>query len=189
MSQSQQRNSLTNSLYHPSLLEDLLCYILCPQEGWIYAGPLISFQTYFLQWFKIVADTWKFIMLLLYILWSDLKKIMVSGLNEQLQQQYTLLKPNCHGWWSFKMKSGREDTLKERYAIKFCLKLGKMPQKRIEYFRRLLEHLAWIEHQFLSGIRESRKAGSLWGRMRGVGGVSQYTKFDYKELGLLWWGF
>ena len=24
-----------------------------------------------------------------------------------------------------------------------------------------LDHLAWIEHQFLSGIRDSRKAGSL----------------------------
>ena len=29
------------------------------------------------------------------------------------------------------MQSGREDTLEERYAIKFCFKLGKMPQKRI----------------------------------------------------------
>ena len=39
---------------------------------------------------------------------------MISGLNEQLQQEleYTLL-------------SGREDTLEERYAIKFCFKLGK----------------------------------------------------------------
>ena len=38
-------------------------------------------------------------------------------------------------------------------------------------FRRLLDHLAWIEHQFLSGIRDSRKAGSLWGVMRSVGEV------------------
>ena len=28
-----------------------------------------------------------------------------------------------------------------------------------------------FEHQFLSGIRDWRKAGSLWGKMRGVGGV------------------
>ena len=34
----------------------------------------------------------------------------------------------------------------------------------MECFRLLLEHLAWIEHQFLSGIKDSRKAGSLWGR-------------------------
>ena len=32
-----------------------------------------------------------------------------------------------------------------------------MPQKRMECFRLLLEHLAWIEHQFLSGIRDSRR--------------------------------
>ena len=29
----------------------------------------------------------------------------------------------------------------------------------MECFRLLLEHLAWIEHQFLSGIRDSRKTG------------------------------
>ena len=32
--------------------------------------------------------------------------------------------------------------------------------------RLLFDHLAWIEHQFLSSIRDSRKAGSLWGMMR-----------------------
>ena len=44
-----------------------------------------------------------------------------------------------------------------------------MPQKRMEYFRLLLENLAWIEHQFLSGIRDSRKAESLWGMMSRCG--------------------
>ena len=48
-----------------------------------------------------------------------------------------------------------------------------MPQKRLECFRLLLKHLAWIEHQFLSGIRDSRKTGSLWGMMRGVAGVRE----------------
>ena len=49
---------------------------------------------------------------------------MISGLNEQLQQQleYTQLKPDCHSWWISKMQS---DTLEERYAIKFCFKVGK----------------------------------------------------------------
>ena len=41
----------------------------------------------------------------------------------------------------------------------------------MECFRLLFDHLAWIEHQFLSGRRDSRKAGSLWGMMRIVGGV------------------
>ena len=52
---------------------------------------------------------------------------MISSSNEQLQQQleYTLLKPDCHCWWISKMQSGREDTLEEQYAIKFCFKLGK----------------------------------------------------------------
>ena len=61
----------------------------------------------------------------------------------------------------------------------------------MECFRLLLEHLAWIEHQFLSGIRDSRKAGSLWGMMRGVGGVrkSVHQSWLAKGLGLLCWGF
>ena len=52
---------------------------------------------------------------------------MISGSNEQLQQEleYTLLKLDCQSWWFSKMLSEREDTLKERYAIKFCFKLGK----------------------------------------------------------------
>ena len=52
---------------------------------------------------------------------------MISGLNQQLHQQleYTLLNPDCHCWWISKMQSGREDTLEERYAIKFCFKIGK----------------------------------------------------------------
>ena len=136
-------------------------------------------------------------MLLLYILWDDWPIFMISASNEQLQQQleYALLKPDCHSWWISKMQSGREDTLEERYTIKFCFKLGKMPQKRMECFKMLLEHLAWIEHRFLRGIRDSRKAGSLWGMMRGVGGVRKSIHQSWLAkglgfgLGLLCWGF
>ena len=39
--------------------------------------------------------------------------------------EYNLLKPDCHRWWISKMQSGYEDTLEERYAIKFSFKLGK----------------------------------------------------------------
>ena len=68
-------------------------------------------------------------MLLQYISWDDWPIFMISGSNEQLQQEseYTLLKPYCHSCWISKMQSGREDTLEERYQIKFCFKLGKMP--------------------------------------------------------------
>ena len=65
----------------------------------------------------------------------------------------------------------------------------------MEYFRLLLEHLAWIKHQFLSGMRDSRKAGSLRGMMRGVGGVRKSIHQSWLAtglrlwLGLLCWGF
>ena len=86
-----------------------------------------SFQTFFVQAFKIVVGSWKFSMLLLYILWDDWPIFMISDSNEQQQQQfeYTLLKSDCHSWWISKMQSGREDTLEKWYAIKFCFKLGK----------------------------------------------------------------
>ena len=67
---------------------------------------------------------------------------------------------------------------------KILFKLGKNAQKRIECFRLLLEHLAWIEHQFLSGIRDSRKPG---------GGVRKSIHHSWLAkglgLGLLCWGF
>ena len=89
--------------------------------------PSITFQTFFVQAFKIVVDTWRCNMLLLYILWDHCPIFMISASNEQLQQQleYTLLKPDCPNWWISKMQSGREDTLEDWYAIKFYFKLGK----------------------------------------------------------------
>ena len=63
----------------------------------------------------------------------------------------------------------------------------------MECFWLLSDHLAWSEHQFLSGIRDSKKAGSLWGMMRSVQGVrkSIYQSWLAKGLGLglLCWGF
>ena len=135
-------------------------------------------------------------MLLLYILCDDLPIFMISGSNEQLQQEleYTLLKPDSHRWWISKVQSGCDDTLEEQYAIKLCFKLGKkMLQKRMEFFRLLFDHLAWIEHEFLSGIRDSRKTQSLWGIMRGVGGVRKSVHHSWLAkglgLGLLYWDF
>ena len=151
-----------------------------------------KFADFFVQVFKIVVDTWKFTMLLLSIIWDDWPIFMISGSNEQLQQQlgYTLLKSDFHSWWISKMQSGREDTLEEIYAIKFW---EKMTQKCIEYFWLLFDHLAWIEQQFLSCIRYSRKAGSLWRMMRGVGGVRKSIHQSWLAkglgLGLLCWGF
>ena len=70
-----------------------------------------------------------------------------------------------------------------------------MPQNHMECFRLLFDHHAWIEHQFLSGIRDSRKARSLWGMMRGGGGVRKSIHHSWLakglglRLGLLCWGF
>ena len=63
----------------------------------------------------------------------------------------------------------------------------------MECFKLLFDDLAWIEHQFLSDIRDSRKAGSLWGMMKGVGGVRKSIHQSLLAkglgLGLLCWGF
>ena len=68
-----------------------------------------------------------------------------------------------------------------------------IPQKRIECFRLLFVHLIWIDHQCLSGIRDSRKAGSLWTMTRGVGRVRKSIHQSWLakglKLGLLCWGF
>ena len=83
------------------------------------------------------------------------------------------------------MQSGRDDTLEERYAIKFCFKLGKMPHKRMEYFRML----------FIEWHKKFKEPGSLWKMMRSVGGVRKSIQQSWlaKELGLglrlLCWGF
>ena len=87
-------------------------------------GAYDKFPDFLIWAFNIIGDSWKFTMLLLYILWDDWQIFMISASNEQLQLQleYTLLKPDCHCWWISKVQS---DTLEERYEIKFCFKLGK----------------------------------------------------------------
>ena len=114
---------------------------------------------------------------------------MISDSNKHQQQQleYTLLKPDFHNWWISKMQS---DTLEERYAIKFCFKLRK---NATETYGMLQNDFTWIKHQFLSGIRDSRKPGSLWGMMTGVEGVRKSIHQSWLAkglgLGLLCWGF
>ena len=97
----------------------------------MYEVHTINFQTFFVWAFKIVVDFWEFSILLLYILSDDWLISIISGSNEQLQHQleYTLLKPDCHSSWISKMQS---DNLEERYAIKFCFKLGKNATKTYE---------------------------------------------------------
>ena len=48
-------------------------------------GVFNKFPDFFVQAFTIVVDSWKFSMLLLYILWDDWPIFIISGSNEQLQ--------------------------------------------------------------------------------------------------------
>ena len=89
----------------------------------MYIVHSISFQTFLVQAFKIVVDSWKFSMLLLYILWDDRLIFMISVQRNSYRSNWK--KPDCHSWWISKMQSGREDALEEWYIIKFCFKLGK----------------------------------------------------------------
>ena len=59
-------------------------------------GEYDKFAEFFVRAFKIVVDSWKFTMLLLYILWDDWPIFMISVSKEQLQHQleYTQLKPD-----------------------------------------------------------------------------------------------
>ena len=86
----------------------------------------ISFQNLFVQAFKIVVDSWKFTMLFLYILWDDWQIFMLSGSNEQLQQQleYILLKLDCHSWWISKMQWGH-------FRRTICYKILSLWDKRL----------------------------------------------------------
>ena len=118
----------THTLTHTHTHTHIYIYIyIHAAPPHIYVVSSISFHTFLIQAFKFIVVTWNFNALLLYILWDDWLIFMISGSNQQLQQQleYTLLKPDCHSCWISIMQSGREDTLEERSAIKFCYKLGK----------------------------------------------------------------
>ena len=98
----------------------------------IYVVHSISFQTFLYRHLKLVQTLENSVSYCYASYEMTDQFFMISSSNEQLQQEleYTLLKPDCHSWRISKMQSERENTLEERYVIKFCFKLGKMPQKR-----------------------------------------------------------
>ena len=151
-------------------------------------GAFYKFPYFFVLAFKNVVDSWKFSILLIYILWDDWPIFMISGSNEQLQQEfeYTLLKPDCHSWWISKLQSGREDTLEERYAIKFCFKLG---ENAIETYGMLqtafeascMNRASVFEwHKRFKEGRDSVRGDEMCGRLR----KSEYQSWLIKGLGL-----
>ena len=96
--------------------------------------------------------------------------------NEQLQQQfeYTLLKPDCHSWWISKMQSRCEDTLEERYAIKFCFKITKNATETYgmlltAFGASCMNRASVFEcHKRLKEGRESVRDDEKWGRSKEV---------------------
>ena len=96
------------------------------------------------------------------------------------------LKPECHSWWISTMQSGCEDTLEERYAIKFCFKLGKNATETYGMLQTAFGpscmNRAWVFEwhkrfkEDTESVRDDERCGRSW-LAKGLG------------LGLLCWGF
>ena len=145
--------------------------------------------------FKLLYTVKKFTMLLLYILWNDWPIFLIPDSNEQLQKEleYSLLKPDCHSWWISKMQSRSEDTLEERYAIKFCFKLGRNATERygmlLTSFGASCMNLASVfewHKRFKEGM-EIVRDDERWGEVRKS--IHQSWLDKVLRLGLLCWGF
>ena len=67
-----------------------------------------------------------------------------------------------------------------------------IPQKRMECFRLLFDYLAWIKHEFLSGIRDSR-SHRVCEDVERCGRSKEVNTPEFigqrVRLGLLCWGF
>ena len=148
-------------------------------------GTVNKFPEFFVQESKIVKDSWKFSMLLLYILWDDWEIFIISDSNEHLQQEleYTQLKPRCHRWWFLKIQSAREDTLEERYAIKFCFKLGKNATETYERLQTTFGasciNRAWV-FEWHKRFKEGRGVCEGWWEVWQEW-ESQYTRVDWPK--------
>ena len=138
------------------------------QRSWKYMGVRARMRIYTLTNTEVLTeDTY-----LLYILWDDWLIFMISSSNEQLQHQleYTLLKPDCHSWWILK-KNLTWGHFRRTIYNKILFYTWKNATDTYRMLQTAFGHLGWIEHQFLSSKRDSRKAWRLWVMMRGVGGV------------------
>ena len=129
-------------------------------------------------------------MLLLYIVWDDWPIFMISGSNEQLQHEleYILLKPDCHSWWISKMQSGREDNLEERYAIKFCFKLGKNATETYGMLQTAFRPSCMNRASVFEGHKRFKEGRKSVGDDERCGWSKEVKKTEL-GLGLLCWGF
>ena len=165
------------------------------QYFFIYVGYSISFQSFFVQAFKIVIDSWKFSMLLLYIFWdhwpifmiSDSKGIASAGIGIHPT------KASLSKLVNSKMQSGHEDSLEERYAIKFCFKLGKYATEmygmlQTSFGASCMNQASVFEwHKRFKEGRESVRDDERCGRSKEVNRPELIAKG--LGLGLLCWGF
>ena len=94
---------------------------------------------------------------------------------------------------NFKMQSGREDTFEERYAIKFCFKLGKNATETYGMLQTAFRPSCMNRASVFEWHNRFKEGGSLWGMMRAVGGVRKSIHQSWLAkglgLGLLCWGF
>ena len=110
-------------------------------------GAFNKFAGFFVQELKIVINSKKFSMLFPFSLWGDWTIFMIADSNEQPQQEleYTLLKPDCHSWWICKCNLDVRTLYMNDMQSNTVLKFENMPHKRMECFKMLWEHLAWIK--------------------------------------------
>ena len=134
-----------------------------------------KFPDFFVQAFKIVLDSWKFSILLLYILWDDWPIFMISASNQQLHQEleYVLLKPDCHSWWISKIQS-------ERYSIKFCFKLAKNATEMYGMLQTAFEASCMNRASVFEWYKRYKEVTEGWWVMWEEYG-SQYTTVDWPK--------
>ena len=97
---------------------------------------------------------------------------------------------NCQSWGISKMQSGREDTLEEQYAVKLCFKLGKYATETYEMLQTAFRPSCMNQASVFEWHKRFKEGRSLWGMMRGVGGVRKSIHQSWLAkglgLGLLW---
>ena len=111
---------------------------------------------------------------------------MISDLNEQQELEYIQQKTDCHSCWISKLQY---DTLEERYAIKFFLKLGKNATETYGMFQTAFRPSCMNWASVFELHKTFKKAVSLWGMMRGVEGVRKSIHQSWLAKGWLCWGF
>ena len=109
--------------------------------------------------------------------------------------EYTLLKPDCQSLWISKIQSGREDTLEERYVIKFCFKLGKYAREtygmlQTAFGASCMNRASVFEwHKRFKEGRESVRDNERCGRSKEVNTPELIDQTVRVRVGLLCCGF